>query len=54
MADDIRNNIVIPLLRMVQKSKGFEIKRDDKLLQIGLTLDNDVDNLYFRKHSEGL
>ncbi len=35
LADDIRNNIVIPLLRMAQKPKGLEIKRDDKLLQIG-------------------
>ena len=35
LADDIRNNIVIPLLRMVQKPNTLEIKRDDKLLQIG-------------------
>ena len=34
LADDIRNNIVVPLLRMAQKPKGLEIKRDDKLLQI--------------------
>lgn len=35
LADDIRNNIVIPLLRMAQKPEGLEIKRDDKLLNIG-------------------
>lgn len=46
LADDIRNNVVIPLLRMVQKPKGLEIKRDDRLLQISSILDDnrvDVD-----------
>ena len=40
LADDIRNNIVIPLLRMAQKPKGLEIKRDDNLLKIGSILDD--------------
>ena len=35
LADDIRNNVIVPLLRMVQEPKGFLIKRDDNLLEIG-------------------
>jgi len=40
LADNIRDNVVVPLLRMAQRTEGFEIKRDDNLLQIGSMLDD--------------
>ena len=44
LADDIRNNIVIPLLRMVQKPEGVEIRRVDKLLEIGSMFEDNDDS----------
>jgi|GEM_PF-1705860 len=35
LADNIRNYVVVPLLRMAQKPDGLEVMRDDKLLDIG-------------------
>ena len=35
LADNIRNHVVVPLLRMTQKPEGLEIRREDKLLDIG-------------------
>jgi len=35
LADNIRNHVVVPLLRMAQKPEGLETRRDDKLLDIG-------------------
>ena len=40
LADDIRNNVIVPLLRMAQKPKGLDIKRDDNLLKIGSLFEN--------------
>ncbi|MFC2017117.1 hypothetical protein ACFLUD_01725 [Chloroflexota bacterium] len=35
LADNIRNSVVVPLLRMVQKPQGFEFERNEKLFEIG-------------------
>ena len=34
LADNIRNYIVVPLLRMAQSPKGLGIKRDEYMLKI--------------------
>ena len=41
LADNIRNHVVVPLLRMAQKPEGLEIRRDDKLLKIGSLFEDD-------------
>lgn len=43
LADNIRDNVVVPLLRMVQKPEGLEIRRDDKLLEIGSLIEHGGD-----------
>ena len=35
LADNIRNNVVVPLLRMAQRPNRLEFIREDKLLDIG-------------------
>lgn len=40
LADNIRNHVVVPLLRMAQKPEGLEIRRDDKLLNIGSLMED--------------
>jgi len=44
LADNIRNHVVVPLLRMAQKPEGLEIRRDEKLLKISSILDDNRDN----------
>lgn len=39
----LRDNIVIPLLRRAQKPEGLEIRRDDKLLEIGSLIEHGGD-----------
>lgn len=43
LADNIRNHVVVPLLRMAQKAEGLEIRRDDKLLEIGSLIEDGGD-----------
>ncbi len=43
LADNIRNHVVVPLLRMAQKPEGLEIRRDDKLLKIGSLVEDGGD-----------
>ncbi|MFC1912666.1 hypothetical protein ACFLX7_00490 [Chloroflexota bacterium] len=40
LADSIRNHVVVPLLKMVQRPGGLELKRENKLLDIGSFLDD--------------